>query len=149
MSESVKPRKGSYLALRRAISYVCPYRGMLITSILCALLMGAVQAVSLTSILPVLKVLIVGKTVSGWVSEAIAARGGEIPFYLRVAEGAAKFIPDRPLYAIAVIFGFIAFTVFIGNIFRFAHEHLSDRIAIYSVHDIRRHVYDHLLHLPL
>ncbi|MDW8262569.1 MAG: ABC transporter ATP-binding protein [Phycisphaerales bacterium] len=149
MSRSVKPKRGVYLELRRALTYAWPYRGMMVASIGCALLMGIVQTISLSSIFPILKVLVEGKTVSGWVAEAIAARGENVPFYLQIAEAAARFIPDRPLQAIAVIFGFIAVTVVIGNLFRFAHEHLSDRVAIYSVHDLRRHVYDHLLHLPM
>ena len=37
----------------------------------------------------------------------------------------------------------------LGNVVRFFQEYLSDKAAILAVDDIRRHLYDHVLHLPL
>ncbi len=36
-----------------------------------------------------------------------------------------------------------------GNFFRFFHEYLSDKSAISAVNDVRRHLYDHVLHTRL
>src|SRR5207244_75002 len=37
----------------------------------------------------------------------------------------------------------------VGNIFRFFQEYLSDKAAISAVNDVRRHMYDHVLHMPM
>jgi ATP-binding cassette, subfamily B, bacterial MsbA len=37
----------------------------------------------------------------------------------------------------------------IGNVIRFFQEYLADKAAILAVNDIRRQLYDHVLHVPL
>jgi len=67
----------------------------------------------------------------------------------RAVRWLASFVPTRPIYAIAAIFGFISLMAVCGSVFRFFHEHLSDRVAIFAVNDLRRRMYDHVLRLPL
>jgi len=163
---------------------------MVVVSVVCALLMGAITTVGLSAILPILKVLIEGQTVAQWVDEqAVESRLGrellptetfELPagqpartmqmspevvrqlaatedipgltnttLPWRAARRVAGVIPTRPVYAIAFIFGFISLMAVCGSGFRFVHEHLSDRVAIFTVNDIRRRMYDHVLRLPL
>jgi ATP-binding cassette, subfamily B, bacterial MsbA len=65
------------------------------------------------------------------------------------AQALAARLPARPVPAIAVIFGVMAGLGVIGNVFRFFQEYLSSRSAIMAVNDIRRHLYDHVLHIPM
>ena len=74
---------------------------------------------------------------------------GTVPGYLQVAGQVAEKVPDRPLYAIAVAFGVIALITSVGNVVRFGQEYLSDRAGILAVRDIRRNLYDHVLHTPM
>lgn len=153
MPDDVKqptPRKPArHAALWRAMGFLAPYRGLVATSITCALFMGLFATAGISAILPILKVLLEGQTVSAFVAERIAAAGEPTPPHLRAAEWAAQFVPANPVGAIATIFGFIALLAVVGNVFRFFQEHLSDRAAIFAVNDMRRRLYDHLLHLPL
>jgi ABC-type multidrug transport system fused ATPase/permease subunit len=72
-----------------------------------------------------------------------------IPFYWQIARWVGTWLPTHPVAAIASLFGIIAGTAIIGNIIRFFQEYLSDKSAISAVNDIRRKLYDHVLHLPL
>ena len=72
-----------------------------------------------------------------------------VPFYYVWAREAAARLPSGPVQAIAVVFCLLAFLAMVGNIFRFFQEHLSDRAAILAVNDIRRHMYDHVLRVPM
>jgi ABC-type multidrug transport system fused ATPase/permease subunit len=58
-------------------------------------------------------------------------------------------MPTHPVKAIGVVFGVIALLAVLGSVIRFFQEHLSDRAAIYAVNDIRRRLYDHVLHIPM
>jgi len=66
-----------------------------------------------------------------------------------LARRAIWFLPTDPVASIAVVFGLIAGLAVVGNIVRFFQEHLSDKAAIYAVNDIRRRMYDHVLHIPM
>ncbi len=61
----------------------------------------------------------------------------------------AYSLPTNPVAALAVIFGFTMSLSIIGNVMRFFQEYLSDKSAISAINDIRRHLYDHVLHLPM
>jgi ABC-type multidrug transport system fused ATPase/permease subunit len=58
-------------------------------------------------------------------------------------------LPTSPVAAIGAVFGIIAGLAILGNIVRFFQEYLSDKAAISAVNDVRRHLYDHTLHLPM
>jgi subfamily B ATP-binding cassette protein MsbA len=71
------------------------------------------------------------------------------PAYMHLGGRLAAKFPERPLYAIAAAFGIIAVVTMVGNVIRFFQEYLSDRAGILAVRDIRRHLYDHVLHVPM
>ena len=58
-------------------------------------------------------------------------------------------MPVHPVKAIAVVLGVILFLALFGNAVRFFQEYLSEKAAISAVRDVRHHLYDHALHMPL
>jgi ABC-type multidrug transport system fused ATPase/permease subunit len=50
---------------------------------------------------------------------------------------------------IGIIFLLILALGAIGNVVRFVQEYCSDKAAINAVNDLRRHLYDHVLHIPM
>jgi subfamily B ATP-binding cassette protein MsbA len=70
-------------------------------------------------------------------------------FYEQIATDVSKHLPVNPVGAIAVMFIAIALLGLVGNVFRFFQEYLSDKAAINAVNDIRKKLYDHVLHIPL
>jgi ABC-type multidrug transport system fused ATPase/permease subunit len=144
-------KKGSRGQFWRAFRFLWPYRRKVLLAVLCAMLTGAFTAGGLMSLVPLMSVLIRGQTVSGYVAERIAARGfeGALPLEWRIAEWAAGLVPENPVYAIATIFGGIFLLGLCGSATRFFQEFLSDTCAIGAVNDIRRKLYDRVLHLPL
>ncbi len=68
---------------------------------------------------------------------------------LRILRGLSSMLPTNPIAAIACVLGVIAILTVIGNVFRFFQEYLSEKAAILAVNDLRRKLYDHVLHLPL
>src|SRR5438067_1008860 len=63
--------------------------------------------------------------------------------------------PHRRLVVISVgraslvVLGFLFALSLFGNFVRFYQEYFSDKAAILAVNDIRRKLYDHVLHIPL
>jgi len=72
-----------------------------------------------------------------------------VPSHMRALRAIAARLPTHPIGAIAVILGLIAALTIVGNVVRFFQEYLSDKAAILAVNDIRRKLYDHVLHVPL
>ena len=58
-------------------------------------------------------------------------------------------LPRNAVGAIAVVLGFLFALSLLGNFVRFYQEYFSDKAAILAVNDIRRKLYDHVLHTPL
>jgi hypothetical protein len=58
-------------------------------------------------------------------------------------------LPRHPVKAIAAIFGVMFALALLGNFVRFYQEYFSDKAAILAVNDIRRKLYDHVLHIPI
>ena len=79
---------------------------------------------------------------------AAQARGSNGTYY-RIGEHLTQYLPTRPIYMIAFMFGVIMLLGLIGNLFKFCHEYLSDKSAISAINDIRNRLYDRILHLPL
>lgn len=71
------------------------------------------------------------------------------PVGLQVAARMAAFLPRNPVGAIAAVFGLVSALAMVGNVIRFFQEYLSDKSAIRAVEDMRRHAYDHVLHIPI
>lgn len=61
----------------------------------------------------------------------------------------AHRFPTHPVKAIAAVLGILACMAISANIVDFFQEYLSDKVAILAVNDIRRRLYDHVLHVPL
>ncbi|HEV8292017.1 MAG TPA: ABC transporter ATP-binding protein [Tepidisphaeraceae bacterium] len=71
------------------------------------------------------------------------------PTYLAIAQRLAARMPTDPIKSIGVILAFLIFLSVFGNAVRFFQEYLSEKAAILAIRDIRHHLYDHALHLPL
>jgi ABC-type multidrug transport system fused ATPase/permease subunit len=180
--------------------FLGPYRRIVLISVTCAFFVGLIMTGGLGAMLPILRVLIDGDTVSGWVDRQVAERRAGItlspdnrvirvtdehrrllgenaltpgvtlsqtrvdelasgasdplslrdaPWYLRRGQAVARRVPADPVWAIVTVFGFVAILAVVGNAVRFFQEYFSDKAAISAVADIRRRLYDHVLHVPL
>ncbi len=67
----------------------------------------------------------------------------------RTLRGMAGYLPREPVRAIAAVYAIIFILSIVGSVFRFFQEYFSDRASIGAITDIRRHLYDHVLHMPL
>ena len=72
-----------------------------------------------------------------------------VGFHLRVGRALAWRMPQKSIWAIAVVLVFLMMLSIFGNIVRFFQEYFSEKAAILAVRDIRRQLYDHSLHLHL
>jgi subfamily B ATP-binding cassette protein MsbA len=72
-----------------------------------------------------------------------------VPNYLVRARIIAGHFPTHPVKAIAAVFGIIAAMAISANFVKFFQEYLSDKSAVLAVNDIRRRLYDRVLHAPL
>ncbi len=134
----------------RACGFLGPYRRIVTISIICAFFAGAIMTSGIGAMFPILQVLIKGQTVPGWVDAHIAANHyAVVPWYWQMARVAASYVPRQPVPAIAVLFLAVACLGLVGNVVRFFQEYLSDKASISAVNDIRKKLYDHLLHIPL
>ncbi|MDB5331268.1 MAG: hypothetical protein JWP03_2419 [Phycisphaerales bacterium] len=70
------------------------------------------------------------------------------PYFVRAKLIAGRF-PAHPVKAIAAVFGIIAAMAISANFVKFFQEYLSDKSAVLAVNDIRRRLYDRVLHAPL
>ncbi|HWB53739.1 MAG TPA: ABC transporter ATP-binding protein, partial [Tepidisphaeraceae bacterium] len=71
------------------------------------------------------------------------------PFYFEWMERTAVMLPKSPVGSIAAVFGILASLALFGNFIRFFQEYLAEKAAILAVNDVRRQLYDHVLHMPL
>lgn len=80
---------------------------------------------------------------------AVTLAPDPVPWHLRLARRLASSMPADPVWAIAAVFGIIATLAVASNVVKFFQEYLSDKAAISAVNDIRRRLYDHVLHVPM
>lgn len=150
-------KRGKNADFWRACRYLYPYRKIVAVSVICAFFVGGIMTAGLGAIVPILTILVEdGQTVQKWVDKKIMGMTHQtvlaadtLPWYLKLARSIAAQVPTDPLYAIAAIFIFIALLACVGNVIRFFQEYLSDKCAISAVMNIRRNLYDHILHLPM
>ena len=69
--------------------------------------------------------------------------------YRAIGRGIASHFPTRPVAAIASVLGIILALAVFSNVLSFFQEYLSDKSAVMAVNDIRRRLYDHVLHVPM
>jgi ABC-type multidrug transport system fused ATPase/permease subunit len=72
-----------------------------------------------------------------------------LEWYYRAFYRACDLLPRHPVKAIAAIFVVMFLLAALGNFVRFYQEYFSDKAAILAVNDIRRKLYDHVLHIPV
>jgi subfamily B ATP-binding cassette protein MsbA len=208
----------------RATRYLAPHRRLVVISIACAFLVGLTFTGGLSTMLPILRVLMSGETVQAWAGRIVAghrlevrlgdspekvlidhvshkgpgavaglkqgdvltagpdskadqtlaaiadpktnevrltltrpgesARGVEVAlppleWYYAAFYRGCSVIPTQPVWAIAAVFGVMLFLAVVGNFVRYYQEYYSDKAAILAVNDIRRKLYDHVLHIPV
>ncbi|MEZ0267137.1 MAG: ABC transporter ATP-binding protein, partial [Phycisphaerae bacterium] len=73
----------------------------------------------------------------------------ELPWYYALLQRGTNLLPEHPVWAIACILGVMFTLGIVGNVVRFYQEYFSDKAAILAVNDIRRKLYDHVLHIPV
>jgi subfamily B ATP-binding cassette protein MsbA len=232
MSDSApqkRPKRDQSVAyFWRALRYLAPHRRLVAISIGCAFLVGLTFTGGLSTMLPILRVLMSGETVQSWAGRLVAeqrlgvsladtdrpetvlivkthdksaaaqggvragdhiaigagadaertlaaianpvvtstqlqierpARPGEsgnvsiplppLKWYFSALYRACGMLPRNAVGAIAVVLGFLFALSLFGNFVRFYQEYFSDKAAILAVNDIRRKLYDHVLHIPL
>jgi subfamily B ATP-binding cassette protein MsbA len=134
----------------RACTFLWPYRGTVAISVACAFGTGFFAFGGLALLIPLLHLLVEkGQTVQQAVGNWVASFGDKVPFYARLAERGASFVPTDPVWAIFTVFCGIFFFSMLGAATRFFQEYLSDSCAIASINDVRRKLYHHVLHLPV
>lgn len=72
-----------------------------------------------------------------------------LKFYWSWLRAGAARLPTHPVKALAVLFLIVAGMGAVGNVFRFCQEYYSDKASINTVNDVRKRMYDHVLHIPL
>ncbi len=149
MSPDIQPKRNKHAYFWRACRYLGPYRGLVTTSVNAAFLMGYLYTGSLGAMLPILRVLINGETLQAWAERLIAEHSQPAPWYLLSLQTVTSYFPTHPVKAVAAIFGIIFGLAMLGNCVRFVQEYFSDKAAISAVNDIRRRLYDHVLHIPM
>ncbi len=205
----------------RACRYLGPHRKIVTISVVCAFLVGLSFASGLGALFPILRILVNGDTVQGWVyriaiesrlgvklaedtgevrvaslarhhgpAAAAGIKGGDFlrlagttdpratwraiatephveltatggdtravaldlpahPWYLRWGIGFTSRLPDDPMWSLAIILGIVGVLTVFASVVRFFQEYYSDKAATLAVNDIRRQLYDHVLHIPL
>ncbi|HWE02349.1 MAG TPA: ABC transporter transmembrane domain-containing protein [Tepidisphaeraceae bacterium] len=207
----------------RACRFLAPYRGMVAVSIICAIFVSITNTAGLSTMLPIMRVLVKGDTIGAWANREVAQRRLGLKFsdetkdlvvvklnadgpaakaglheqdvvfagpdnshaavtgllrqlssphrtsqILHIRDGAAVTLPlppltpaltvgrriagafsTHPVWAIGEAFGVIATLAVLANIAKFFQEYLCDKAAVLTVNDVRRRLYDRVLHIPL
>ncbi len=72
-----------------------------------------------------------------------------LPKHYELGRSIVRRMPTSPVRAIAAVFAILAILAILANTMRFFQEYLSEKSAILAVEDMRRHLYDHTLHMPM
>jgi ABC-type multidrug transport system fused ATPase/permease subunit len=84
--------------------------------------------------------------------------GAELPVSVNLAPNSWRWemlrrfggiFPQDEVRAIAMILALLVVLAIVSNVVSFFQEYLSDKAAVLAVNDIRRRLYDHVLHVPL
>ena len=150
MNDVRRLKKEKHADFWRACRFLGPYRALVVVAIVCAFTSGVFFTGGLGVLGPMLKVLVEGQTIPGWIDAKIASYPpGAEPWYLRAADPLSGLVPTHPVAAIAVMFGLVTVLAVTGNIIKFFAEYFSDKAAISAVNDVRKRLYDRVLHIPL
>ncbi|MGC4033984.1 MAG: ABC transporter ATP-binding protein [Tepidisphaeraceae bacterium] len=157
MKDHDRKKKRSRQEFWRAVRFLWPYRVEVVIAVIGAFVSGLIFTIGLSAMLPIITVLLdnqeggENRTLAQMYHEQglLAAAKGKSTWYYDHAEGIAHYLPDKPVHTIALVFVLILCLAMVGNVFRFLHEYLSDKSAISAINDIRKKLYDHILHLPI
>lgn len=218
MTEQAAHKSRSTRPFWRACRFLYPHRRTVLVSVVCAWFVGLAFTSGLSTMLPIMRVLINGDTLQVWMDRQIVEkrlgvtlledpakvqiirlknggpaaaaglRAGDIlddpknpgsfflkalaspwwdaatvttgdrvlsvrlehvPWYLDFGRQVARALPRDPVWAVAAVFSIMAALACLGNFVRFFQEYYADKAAILAVNDIRRKLYDHVLHIPL
>src|SRR5438045_5714306 len=83
----------------RAFGFLWPYRRIVLISAISALLVGLVFTSGMGAMLPIVKILIDGETIQGWVDRQLPR---PVPWYLNWGDGAGWFVSTPPQRDIGV-----------------------------------------------
>jgi ABC-type multidrug transport system fused ATPase/permease subunit len=70
-------------------------------------------------------------------------------YYMQLVRPAFQMVPVKPVPAISCVLGLCVCISIVGNCIRFVQEYYSDKAAILAINDVRRRLYDHILHVPI
>ncbi len=82
-------------------------------------------------------------------STPVAVSLPPLPWYLAAERASVRYVSNDPVWAVAEVFAVLFVLAAIGNVLKFFQEYLSDEVAVLAVNDIRRRLYDHILHVPM
>jgi len=68
---------------------------------------------------------------------------------LALGRAIAQRMPTHPVKAIGAVLAAIGCLAIVSNVIKYFQEYLSDKAAILAVQDIRRRLYDRVLHVPM
>ena len=69
--------------------------------------------------------------------------------YEAVGRRIASYFPTDPVRAVAAVLAILLSLAVVSNVIAFFQEYFSDKAAVLAVNDVRRRLYDHVLHVPL
>jgi subfamily B ATP-binding cassette protein MsbA len=72
-----------------------------------------------------------------------------VSWYMKLGRPFFQKCPTDPVLAIACVLGLCICISIVGNAIRFVQEYYSDKAAILAINDVRRRLYDHILHVPV
>jgi ABC-type multidrug transport system fused ATPase/permease subunit len=72
-----------------------------------------------------------------------------VTWYMAIAKPIFGRFPLNPVLAIACVLGMCFCISLFGNAVRFVQEYYSDKAAILAINDVRRRLYDHILHVQI
>jgi subfamily B ATP-binding cassette protein MsbA len=72
-----------------------------------------------------------------------------VTWYMAMAKPLFQRFPLNPVAAIACVLALCFCISLFGNAVRFVQEYYSDKAAILAINDVRRRLYDHMLHVPV
>lgn len=72
-----------------------------------------------------------------------------LPRHLALGRDVALRMPTHPVWAMATVLAAVACLAIVSNVVKYFQEYLSDKAAILAVQDIRRRLYDRVLHVPM
>jgi subfamily B ATP-binding cassette protein MsbA len=215
-------KKKNMAEFKRSVRFLYPYKYLIILSFVSAFFVGIAMIGGLTSMLPILRLLINGDTIPNWANRTIVetrlgvtladdpqdlrlvkVKPGEaaanvglqagqalapsalgidasavleklsdpnthsmvihpeagknvvlaslppVRWYFGIAKPFFQRIPVKPVPAITCVLLLCLCISLFGNSIRFVQEYYSDKAAILAVNDVRRRLYDHILHVPM